>query len=66
MAETNPSRHGEGQYHIFVVTDCEGEPSLSNAEHSELRWLRMEQAQALALPGPIYCSLLQTALQHSS
>ena len=66
VAETTPSRHGEGQYHIFVVTAWEGEPSLVNAEHSELRWLRMDQARALAFPNPVYYSLLSAAMQHSS
>ena len=66
VSEPNPSRHGDGEYHIFVVTAWEGEPSLSKAEHSELRWLDMDHAQALTLPDPIYCSLLSAALQHLS
>lgn len=66
LDEPDPATHGDGQYHIFVITAWEGEPSLRNAEHCELRWLGLDEAQDLPLPHPSYCRILSVALQRSS
>ena len=63
LGEPDPAKHGEGRYHIFVVTDWAGEPRLRGPEHSELRWLSLEQALILPLAHPEYPALFRSVLR---
>ncbi len=64
LAEPHPADHGEAEYHIFVVTAWgDGEPRLRGPEHSELRWLSLEQALALPLAHPGYAELFRSTLE---
>lgn len=38
---------GAALYHFFVVTSWDGEPTLANHEHSELRWFDLREARNL-------------------
>jgi 8-oxo-dGTP diphosphatase len=63
LAEPQPADHGEAQYHIFMVTAWgDGEPRLRGSEHSELRWLSLDQALALPLAHPGYAELFRSTL----
>lgn len=63
LEEARPAEHGEGRYHIFLVTAWgDGEPRLRGPEHSELCWMRLERALRLPLAHPRYGSLLRAAL----
>jgi len=63
LPEPDPAENGEARYHIFIVTAWDGgEPRLRGAEHSELRWLRLEDALTLPLAHPGYGELFGTAL----
>ena len=63
LAEPQPAEHGKAQYHIFMVTAWgDGEPRLRGSEHSELRWLSLEQALALPLAHPGYAELFRSTL----
>jgi 8-oxo-dGTP diphosphatase len=67
LGEPDPAAHGEASYHIFAVTAWDGgEPRLRGSEHSELRWLSLDQALALPLAHPGYGELFQAILGHSS
>jgi 8-oxo-dGTP diphosphatase len=66
LGEPQPAEHGEARYHVFIVTAWSGEPRLRNAEHSELRWLFLDQALALPLAHPSYGGLFHTALERRS
>jgi 8-oxo-dGTP diphosphatase len=52
LEEPQPAENGEANYHIFAVTGWTGEPRLLNAEHSEIRWLSLDQALGLSLAHP--------------
>ncbi len=48
MREPRTDMYGEVTYHFFAVTEWEGgEPSMLGDEHTELRWLSIEEACAL-------------------
>jgi 8-oxo-dGTP pyrophosphatase MutT (NUDIX family) len=66
LGEPQPAEHGEARDHVFIVTAWSGEPRLRNAEHSELRWLDLNQALALPLAHPSYSGLFHTALGRGS
>ena len=67
LGEPDPTTHGDARYHIFIVTAWDGgEPRLLGSEHSELRWLSLDQALALPLAHPGYGELFQAILGHSS
>jgi mutator protein MutT len=53
----------ELRYHVFVVTSWYGEPRLANDEHSELRWVSLEEARELELADASYPELLRAALE---
>ena len=64
LGEPDEARHGEGRYHFFIVTEwLGGEPRLLGSEHSELRWVSLDQALALPLAHPGYGELFQSALE---
>jgi len=62
LGEPRPAEHGEARYHIFVVAGWRGEPRLRGPEHSELRWLNLDDALALPLAHPGYGKLFEDAL----
>ena len=63
LEEPRPVEHGEAQYHVFIVTAWDGgEPHLLGSEHSELRWLCLENALALPLAHPGYADLFRAIL----
>jgi GrpB-like predicted nucleotidyltransferase (UPF0157 family)/8-oxo-dGTP pyrophosphatase MutT (NUDIX family) len=63
LAEAQPGEHGEAEYHIFIVTAWSGgEPRLRGSEHSDLRWLTVDQALALPLAHPGYGEVFTAAL----
>jgi len=67
LGEPDPARHGEGRYHIFLVTAWDGgEPRLRCSEHSDLRWLDVSEALALPLAHPDYPDLFRTVLGGNS
>ena len=46
---------GPSLLHIFRVEAWDGEPTIADDEHTELRWFTPEEAQALSnLPAPEY------------
>lgn len=64
LPEARPVEHGEARYHMFLVTAwAGGEPRLRGPEHSDLRWLTLDQALALPLAHPGYGELFTTALR---
>ncbi|MEP2828579.1 NUDIX hydrolase [Parvibaculum sp.] len=53
FAEPLPERYGEAVHHFFRVTEWRGEPSLTDDEHTELRWFTLDEActlEDLAIP----------------
>jgi 8-oxo-dGTP diphosphatase len=63
LGEPDPARHGEAEYHIFLVTAWDGgEPALRGTEHSELSWLGVAEALARPLAHPGYADLFRAAL----
>ena len=63
LEEPRPAEHGQAQYHLFTVTAWDGgEPRLRGPEHSELRWVSLEEALALPLAHPGYADLFRTIL----
>jgi 8-oxo-dGTP diphosphatase len=65
LPEPRPAEHGESRYHMFIVTAWAGEPRLRGPEHSDLRWLTLDQALALPLAHPGYGELFAAALATS-
>ncbi|HEY9347920.1 MAG TPA: NUDIX domain-containing protein [Inquilinus sp.] len=48
LPDLDPVRNGEARYHVFVVTGWTGgEPRMLGDEHSELRWIPIEEAVRL-------------------
>ena len=48
LAEPQPERHGARCYHIYLVTDWDGPgPRMLGDEHSEIRWVTIEEALSL-------------------
>ena len=65
LAEPNPAEHGEARYHIFLVTAWDdGEPRPRGSEHSELRWVSVEDALVLPLAHPGYGKLFTATFGH--
>ncbi len=63
LEEPNPAEHGDARYHVFVVTGWAGrEPRLQGPEHSELRWVNLDQALTLSLAHPQYGKLFLSML----
>lgn len=62
LGEPRPTEHGEARYHIFVVTGWAGEPQLQGSEHSELRWVGLDEAASLPLAHPEYLQLFHAVL----
>ena len=66
LPEPRPAEHGEARHHMFVVTAwAGGEPRLRGPEHSDLRWLTLDQALALPLAHPGYGELFTATLATS-
>ena len=67
LPEPQATEQSEARYHIFLVTAwAGGEPSLQGPEHSELRWLSLDQALSLPLAHPAYGQLFRAALSHGN
>ena len=67
LAEPHPAPHGEARYHIFLVTVwAGGKPRLRGSEHSDLRWVSLDQALALPLAHPEYRKLFRSVLEPAS
>jgi 8-oxo-dGTP pyrophosphatase MutT (NUDIX family) len=67
LEEPRPAEHGEARYHVFVVTEWDGdEPRLASSEHSELRWVGLDEALALPLAHPAYGALFRVVLERSA
>lgn len=65
LEELRPGTHGQAQYHIFVVTRWHGaEPTRRNAEHSEIRWVAIDEALGLELAHPGYIAMLRALKSH--
>ena len=65
LDEPRPREHGEGRYHMFLVTAWSGgEPTLRGNEHSDLEWLRLDRALSLPLAHPKYGELFRSVLRH--
>lgn len=47
LPEPLPDVYGAATYHIFLVTEWEGEPEIRDDEHSTLRWFAPEDAASL-------------------
>ena len=63
LDEPRPAEHGEARYHLFIVTAWGGgEPRPRGAEHSEVRWLDLDDALALRLAHPEYSALFRSVL----
>jgi 8-oxo-dGTP diphosphatase len=63
LDEPRPAEHGEAMYHVFSVTAWDGaEPRLLGSEHSELRWLRLDEALSLPLAHPGYGAMFRDVL----
>ena len=55
-----PDPNMPATYHMFLVTGWEGEPTILDDEHTELRWFSPETALKLAdLALEEYCPLLE-------
>ena len=60
LYERQPHLYGELEYHVYVVTDWIGEgPEALGEEHSEIRWLTVEEALGIELAHPRYVELLR-------
>lgn len=62
LEEPEVVKNGEARYHVFVVTEWSGEPEIRNEEHSELRWLTLDQSLLLPLAHESYVGLFRAAL----
>jgi 8-oxo-dGTP diphosphatase len=48
LPDPDPARNGEARYHVFVVTGWTGgEPRMLGDEHSEIRWVPIDEAVRL-------------------
>ena len=67
LGEPQPVEYGEAKYHVFLVTAWDGgEPRLLGAEHSELRWMKLDEALAVPLAHPEYGGLLRAVVRRGS
>jgi 8-oxo-dGTP pyrophosphatase MutT (NUDIX family) len=65
LDEPHPAEHGEAQYHVFIVTAWDGAERLLGAEHSELRWLHLDEALRLPLAHPDYAAVFRGVLNRA-
>ena len=63
LNEPQPDHYGEARYHIFAVTAWSGAPQLVNSEHSERRWVTLDEALSLPLAHPDYGRLFRAVLE---
>ena len=57
--EPNQLKNGLIQYHIFLVTDYDGEPeNLQPEEHEFVRWCSFEESLSLPFAHPLYAELI--------
>jgi len=50
LTEPQPEAHGQRTYHIYLVTAWDGPgPRMLGDEHSEIRWMTIEEALSLDL-----------------
>lgn len=58
LDDPEPQKHGEYEYHLYLVTEWDGIPSnRSNSEHSEIAWFAIPAAMELDLAHPSYPSI---------
>ena len=62
LGEPRPAEHGDARYHMFIVREWAGEPQLQGSEHSELRWVNLDEALSLPLAHPEYGQLFRAVL----
>ncbi len=64
LPESRPDAYGEAEYHVFLVTAWDGgEPRMRGDEHSELRWVTLDEARGLRLAHPAYRELLSEVVR---
>ena len=51
--DVDPTSKDIFRHYLFLVTHWEGEPRIANAEHSEIRWFRSDEAGRLELASSI-------------
>jgi 8-oxo-dGTP diphosphatase len=59
--EPKPDVHGQGEFHVYVVTAWKGEPMLKNSEHDRLGWFTLAEAARLALADKAILAVLAQA-----
>lgn len=59
LDEPNPDRYGPAEYHVFVVTAWDGEPSMRGSEHVSTRWWRIGDELDAPLAHPAYVELFK-------
>ncbi len=63
LEEPYPEQHGQGLYHIYLVTAWTGTPrNLQTNEHSEIAWFPLQDAILLDLSHPKLSLLLTSML----
>ena len=55
--EPDPARYGPGKHTMFGVHEWTGDPTNLGVEHSEIRWFRHAELEALDLASPEYVTL---------
>ena len=65
LDEPRPAEHGQAQYHVFIVTAWGGAEQLLGVEHSELCWLRLDEALRLPLAHPDYATVFRSVLNRA-
>jgi 8-oxo-dGTP diphosphatase len=61
FAEPHPQKYGEGEHHVFVVTEWIGDPhNLRPDEHERIAWFSSRELQELDLASPEYVRILGT------
>jgi 8-oxo-dGTP diphosphatase len=61
VQEPNPSVHGAGEFHVFLVTHWRGEPVPQGDEHDAIAWFTLGEASAVKLADAGILGLLERA-----
>lgn len=57
FAEPDSTRHGPGEYHVFVVRKWAREPRNASPEHDQIAWVDVHELAALDLAADAYVEI---------
>jgi len=63
--EPSPEEHGQGEHHVYVVTEWRGTPCNKSDEHESLGWFSRAELREINLASQEYVSILEGIFENT-